>query len=566
MPVETGAEAFIELLNANGVDYIFLNPGTDTNSIQQAISKFKNMGKRTPEVILCLHESVAMAAAHGYFMISGKPQVVFVHTDVGIQQAGGAVHNAQRGRIGVVLCSGRAPSSIDSGKTNQVHWFQEQFDQASVVRGYVKWAWELRTNENIHEVVQRAFQVASSEPCGPVYLCLPQDLLTEKINSVRIPDAARYAAVSTPQADSELLEEAASILVKAENPLIITGNSGRNHRSAASLVTMAETIGARVIISPFRMNFPTTHYLVSGFETNQSIKDADVVLEIDLDVPYVPAQAKPGPNTKIIHIDIDAVKGNYPVWGFPADILIQADSNKVLPVLNQIVFKKLTPGHQARIVGRLKQLKSEHRKMKEAWQNMAVTASARKPISPEWLCHCLGKAIDEDTIVLGEAVTNRMSLYRQVERTVPGTFFLSGGSSLGWGLGAAIGAKLSSPDKTVVTLVGDGSFIFGCPTAAIWAASAFHAPFLCVILNNQRYNAPSLSPSRITDADNSSRKTELRVGIDIKPSPDYAAIARACFAYGQTVTDPDDVLPAIKTAIEQVRTGTPAVLDVKIES
>jgi acetolactate synthase-1/2/3 large subunit len=111
--------------------------------------------------------------------------------------------------------------------------------------------------------------------------------------------------------------------------------------------------------------------------------------------------------------------------------------------------------------------------------------------------------------------------------------------------------------------MGDGCFIFGCPTAAIWAASVFHAPFLCVILNNQRYNAPSLNPG--AGADNSSRKTELRVGIDIKPSPDYAAIARACFAYGQTVTDPADVLPSIKTALEYVRKGTPAVLDVKIE-
>jgi acetolactate synthase I/II/III large subunit len=566
MPVETGAEAFIELLNANGVDYIFLNPGTDTNSIQQAISKFKNMGKRTPEAILCLHESVAMAAAHGYFMISGKPQVVIVHTDVGIQQAGGAVHNAQRGRIGVVLCSGRAPSSIDSGKTNQVHWFQEQFDQAGVVRGYVKWAWELRTNDNIHDVVHRAFQVASSEPCGPVYLCLPQDLLTEKISDVRIPDVNRYAAASTPQADNALLKKAASMLVAAKNPLIITGNSGRNPQSVTPLVSLAESIGARLIISPFRMNFPTTHYLVSGFESSQSIKDADVVLEIDLDVPYIPAQAKPGPNTKIIHIDIDAVKENYPVWGFPADILIQADSSKALPALNQIITEKTTSEHQSRIAGRLKQLKSEHRKMKEAWQNMAVTASARKPISPEWLCHCLGKAIDEDTIVLGEAVTNRLSLYRQVERTVPGTFFLSGGSSLGWGLGAALGAKLASPDKTLVSLVGDGSFVFGCPTAAIWAASIFHAPFLCIILNNERYNAPSLNPSPSAGADNTSRKTELRVGIDIKPSPDYAAIARACFAYGQTVTDPTEILPAIKTALEQVRGGTTAVLDVKIES
>jgi acetolactate synthase-1/2/3 large subunit len=565
IPVNTGAEAFLELLNANGVDYMFLNPGTDTTSVQQAVSKFKQLGKRTPEVILCLHESVAMAAAHGHFMVSGKPQVVFVHTDVGLQQVGGALHNAQRGRIGVILCSGRAPSSINNGKTNQVHWFQEQFDQAGVVRGYVKWAWELRTNDNIHDVVQRAFQVASSEPCGPVYLCLPQDLLTEKINGVRIPAVTRHAPVSSPQADNTLLEEAASMLVEAENPIIITGHSGRNPQSVASLVTLAETIGARVIISPFRMNFPTTHYLVAGFETSQSIKDADVVLEIDLDVPYIPAQAKPGPNTKIIHIDFDALKDNFPVWGFPADILIQADSSKVLPALNQLISKKLTPEHQARIEGRLKQLKSEYQKMKEAWRDLAMTGSKRKPISPEWLCHCLGKAIDENTIVLGEAVTNRISLYRQVERTRPGTFFLSGGSSLGWGLGAALGAKLASPDKTVVTLVGDGSFIFGCPTAAIWAASVFHAPFLCVILNNQRYNAPSLNLRGSAGEENFVRKTELRVGIDIKPSPDYASIARACFAYGQTVTDPSDIEPAIKTALNHVREGTPAILDVKID-
>ena len=146
IPVSNGSEAFLELLNANGVDYIFLNPGTDTFPIQEAVCKFKALGKRTPEVILSLHESVAMAAAHGYFMITGKPQVVFVHADLGPQQVGGALHNAQRGRIGVVLCSGRVPSNIEKRRMNQFHWLQEQFDQAGVVRGYVKWEYELRSN------------------------------------------------------------------------------------------------------------------------------------------------------------------------------------------------------------------------------------------------------------------------------------------------------------------------------------------------------------------------------------------------------------------------------------
>mgnify|MGYP001597099926 FL=1 len=126
MPVDTGAEAFLELLNHNGVDYIFLNPGSDTVFIQEALSKFKAQGKRAPEVVLCLHESVAMSAAHGHFLVSRKPQVVLVHVDVGTQQVGGALHNAQRGRVGIIFCAGRSPSIFEGerkgGRTRSVMW------------------------------------------------------------------------------------------------------------------------------------------------------------------------------------------------------------------------------------------------------------------------------------------------------------------------------------------------------------------------------------------------------------------------------------------------------------
>ncbi len=204
--------------------------------------------------------------------------------------------------------------------------------------------------------------------------------------------------------------------------------------------------------------------------------------------------------------------------------------------------------------------------MLEKWKNLAQTKATQKPISPEWLCHCLDEVIDESTIVLDEAVTNRASLLRQIHRTQPGTFFQSGGSSLGWGLGAAIGTKLARPDKTVVTIVGDGSFIFGCPTAALWAASTYKAPFMCVILNNMQYTAPKISLRRALGPTCYSEKTGRWEGIDIKPSPDYAAIARACSAYGQTVEDPTDLKSAFRTALNQVRSGKPAVLDIKIEA
>jgi acetolactate synthase-1/2/3 large subunit len=196
---------------------------------------------------------------------------------------------------------------------------------------------------------------------------------------------------------------------------------------------------------------------------------------------------------------------------------------------------------------------------------MADDGARQKPISPDWLCHSLDEILEDNAIVLGEVVTNAAALWRQLRRTRPGTYFQSGGSNLGWGLGAALGARLASPDKTVVLLAGDGSFVFGCPTAALWAASTCGAPFLCIILNNMQYTAPKLAVKKSFGEASYSVKTGNWVGTEIRPSPDYAATARACLAYGQTVEEPADVKPAIKAALEQVRGGRPAVLDVRIK-
>ena len=569
MPVNEGAEAFVQLLSANGVDYIFLNPGSDTFPIQEALSKFKAMGKRTPEVILTLHESAGMAAAHGYFMVSRHPQVVLVHVDLGTQNVGGALHNAQRGRIAVILCAGRSPLTFDGdkrgGRSHYLHWLTEQFDQAGIVRNYVKWDYELRSNDNIHHVVQRAFQISSTEPCGPVYLSLPREVLMEKIDEVRILPAARYAAPSTPQADTSLLAKVAGMLIDAEAPLIIAGDSGRHPQSVASLVELAETLSARVITSQLMMNFPTTHPLCGGFDTNPYLKDADVILMVDTDVPYIPAQTRPKPGAKLIHIDIDPVKQNMPMWSFPADVLIGADSSKALPVLSEMIRERITPEQQAHFEVRFRQLQGEHEKLRAEWRALAMSKAEQKPIFPEWLCYCIDEVVDENTLILNEAVTNELAVAHQIRRTKPGTLFGPGGSSLGWGLGAALGAKLAAPDKTVVTLVGNGSFMFGCPAAALWAADKYHAPFLCIIFDNELYNAPKMALRRAYGEESFSEKTGLWVGMDITPSPNYALIAQACHAYGQTVEDPSALKSALRNALDKVRRGKSVVLDVKVD-
>jgi acetolactate synthase I/II/III large subunit len=563
VPVNEGAEAFVELLNANGVEYIFLNPGTGSSAIQEALVKFKVQGKRTPSVILCLHEYVGMAAAHGHFMISGKPQVVLVHEAMGTQQAGGALYNADRCRIGVVFCATRVPRSK---RLASLHWLEERFDQASVVREYVKWYYELRTNENMHEVVQRAFQVASTEPCGPVYLSLPADLLTEKMDNLLIPEVARYNTVVTPQADAASLARTASILNDAKNPLIITGYAGRNHKTVTLLIELAEILGARVITTQRHLNFPTTHPLYSGFSPEPFLKDADATLIIDMDIPYVPAIAKPPPGSRIIHIDIDPVKPRIPFWHFPVDEFIQADSGKAIPILIELIRQGLTMEQKSRIQTRFGKIQKEHQQLLDNWHKLAMAQTSIKPISPEWLCHCINEAIDQDTIVIEEAVTSRLSTLRQLQRTKPGTFFTSEAASLGWSLGAALGVKLARPESTVVSLIGDGGFNFGCPTAVLWAASTFQIPFLCVIFNNKQYHVSKSAIMRHYGPGSFSQTTGSWIGVDIKPSPDYAAISRACHCYGQTVESPSDVLPALKIALEQVHNGKTAVLDIIIEN
>jgi acetolactate synthase-1/2/3 large subunit len=567
IPVDEGAEAFVELLNANSVEYIFLNPGTDTFPIQEALSKLKALGKRTPKVILCLHESVAMAAAHGYFAVTGRPQVVLVHVDSGTQQVGGALHNAQRGRIGVIFCAGRAPSTIDQNvrgeRSTGIHWIQEQFDQAGIVRGYVKWEYELRSNASIHQVMQRAFQVATTEPCGPVYLTLPRELLMEKIKSVTIPDVARHAAAVTPQADATKLAEIADTLLQAESPLIISGDTGRHPEAVASLVEIAETLGARVMPDMVRMNFPDTHPLCSSGFGQPYFKDADVILLIDKDIPYAPNQTKLRPDAKIIHISIDPIKQDIPLWVFPGDMFIQADSSKVLPALNELIHKKITPEQKASFQARFKQIQRENEKTRDSQRASAVAKAEQKPISPLWVGHCLSEVVDEDTIIVHE-----MAFASEIRRTKPATLFSSGGSSLGFGLGGALGVKLASPDRTVVSLMGDGCFVFGCPIAALWAANVYHAPFLSVIFNNQQYHAPR-GVAGIRGAygkESYSEKTGVWEGIDILPSPEYALVARACGAWGQKVEDPSELLPTLKKGLDQVRRGKPAVIDVRLES
>src|SRR5689334_8240679 len=233
-PARTGAEAILQLLVASGVEYVFLNPGTDTAPIQEALVALSADGERVPTLVPCLYENVAMAAAHGYFLVTHKPQLVVVHVDVGTQNLGGNVHDAMRGQGGVVILAGRAPYTVDGvlpgSRDRPIQWQQDVTDQIGIVRSYVKWSHELGRVDTLHQLVPRAVQIAASEPCGPVYMTAAREILMQPPanNQVDLSVANRARPLVTSAGDPEALEQLAEWLAEAEAPVAIAGNFGRH--------------------------------------------------------------------------------------------------------------------------------------------------------------------------------------------------------------------------------------------------------------------------------------------------------------------------------------------------
>jgi acetolactate synthase-1/2/3 large subunit len=565
-PARTGAEAILQLLVASGVDYVFLNPGTDTAPIQEALVALNADGERVPTLVPCLYENVAMAAAHGYFLVTHKPQLVVVHVDVGTQNLGGNVHDAMRGQAGVVVLAGRAPYTVDGAlpgsRDRAIQWQQDVTDQIGIVRSYVKWAHELGRVDTLHQLVPRAFQMAASEPWGPVYMTAAREILMQPPadSSVDLSVAHRARPLVTSAGDPHALDQLAEWLVDAEAPLAITGNLGRHPEAVDRLVTLAETLGMRLVDTRGPLNVPADHPLGID-DANSAIAEADVLLLLDVDVPWIPRHVRPAAQAKIAQLDIDPLKETMALWGFPVDLPIQADSSKALVGLQAAVVAQANPSRRERWAARRERYAAAHAAHRQVLQASLSELRARRPIAGEWVGAALAERLPADAIVLDETVTSAEAVRRFLGRQLPGTILSAGAPGLGWALGAGVGVRLAAQDRTVVALVGDGSFVFGSPVAALWAAQQAAAPFLTIVLNNGGYNASKM-PVLGLFPDGASQRANAFPGVRFSTPPDYAALARSCHAYGERVEDPTDLPSAIGRGLAAVGAGQAAVLDV----
>lgn len=556
--VATCAEEILVLLRAHGVDVLFLNPGTDSAPLQEAIAALSARSVEIPRVITCSYESVALAAAHGYWQMTRRAQAVVVHVDVGTQNLGAMVHNVLRDRAGVLVLAGKTPYGIDAdavgGRSNEIHWHQDVPDQAGIVRSYARWTAELTRRQDVPLVIGRALQVAQGGRAGLAYLMLPRDVLMEAPSAPVRRRIRGFARPTRPAAEPAALADLARRLSSARRPLVITSRIGRSPDGTAALGRLAD-LAIPVAGRPEAVNLPTEHPMrVRPSATSSLIADADLIVILDSDVPWIPRVVMPAPDATVIQIDPDPVKADMPLWGFPVDVAITADGAVAAAQLAEALDALGT--HSAeQIAARRGWIESAKIDISDAG-----AASSGAPRVGD-VVTALNELLADDDIVVAEAVSNDMALLDGLRRSKPGTLCTPGGPGLGWALGASVGIKLARPSARVVAVVGDGAFMFGVPTAALCLANEASAPFLAVVLNNNGYRA-SRTPVRDLYPDGAASAAGDVPGTRFSRPPDFAELGRACGAHGERVVDRADLRDALTRALAQVTSGRSAIVDV----
>lgn len=565
----TGSSLFLDALAEAGVTHLFANLGSDHPGLVEAIAQANATGREVPRLITCPTEMVALSAAHGFAQVSGKAQAVVVHVECGTQSLAGAVHNAAKGRIPVLIFAGASPFSQHGearGSRNEfIQWIQDVFDQRGLIRGYVKYDNEFRSADTIREVTHRALRFAYSDPKGPVYLMGSREVL-EATGCASPRQPACWRGIAPSALSPEAVEAIASDLLDARRPLVVTSYLGRRTESVRELVKLCEQLGIGVLESvPSYVNFPHDHELYVGNRWNSSTQDevlaeADVVLVIDSDVPWIPQFNRPHRDAAVHHIDVDPLKCQMPLSAIAARQAYQADATTALRQLNSWLESR--EARRDLVTERRAWYAAVHRRRRAALD--ALESADVTVITPELLTSRLWAALGPDALVLNEGISNYATIWDHLRVTEPGSLFTSGGGSLGWNGGAAIGAKLACPERTVVALTGDGSYMMSLPSSVHWMARRYSTPFLQIIYNNGGWKSPKLSMLAIHPDGYASKADDI--GVAFAQPPDYAGIAAASGgAFGRVVTRMEEIDLALEEGLHAVRVeGRAAVVDVHL--
>jgi acetolactate synthase-1/2/3 large subunit len=557
MPAESVAEAYLALLAERGIEYLFANAGTDFAPIVEAYAKAAHTGLATPKPLIATHENVAISMAHGYAIASGKVPAVMVHVSVGTANALCGVFNAARENVPILFTAGRSPlteEGVFGARDTYIHWAQEMFDQAGMLREIVKWDYELRNGTQLETVIDRALSLATSAPEGPVYLSLPREVLGEPINGLQYDSPSRRTAVSSPGADEAAVDAAAAFLAKAKRPVIITASAGRDPAAVAALAEFAARFAIPVVEHRQRhLSLSADHPCHLGYDPTPFVKEADTIVVIESDVPWVPSRVQPPAECRVIHLGVDPLYARYPIRGFPCDVAIAGAPRLVLPKLGAALKVSETE-----IAARRDALAERSAAQRADWRKQRDEMAAQTPIHPSWVSHCLSEVRADTSILVNEYTL----LNEHCPSTAPGSYYGSSpAAGLGWGAGAALGVKLAKPDHQVIAILGDGSYIFSNPVAVHHAATMHRLPVLTIVINNAMWGAVRRATLGMYP-DGEAAKSNKPPFIDLDDLPAFETVCQASGGYGERVEDPKELPGALKRALEAVDRGQQALVNV----
>ena len=552
-----------------GIEYLFCNLGTDHAPLIEEMAHWREQGRAFPKLILCPHENTAVHMAGGYAVATGRGQAVLVHVDAGTANAAMGLHNLCRTRIPVLLIAGRAPmSTFDSatgGRDTYVHFIQEPFDQGSVVRPYVKWEYNLTWPSMAHEVISRAGAVMQSDPTGPVYLTLPREVLAAPVDaqSIGAYGHQNHLPVKAQGADANAIAQIAAKLMASENPMLVTAYAGRNHAAPALIEKLAMLCGMRVCeFNSIYLNIRRNSPFFAGYNPAAFTEQADFGLMVDVDVPWIPKTTRVNPNAYWAQLDVDAIKRDIPMWGFPLNARIEGDSVRLLTQLIECIEQTATPAFKAMASQRSLIIQAEHEKNQQKAAAMAQEPGKVNAINPHFLCAAIGRQIRSEDVVLNEAIRNTMAVFEQIPREIPGTLMGLSGGGLGFSAGTALGIKLAQTQSRVIHFVGDGSFYFSNPSSVYAVAHQYDLPILTVLLDNGGWSAVKESTLRMYPKGEA--KSTNQFASDLGYGTDFAAIAEAAGAHGERLVDPSQTEAAIARCLAALDAGQSALLHVRI--
>lgn len=551
--VDEGNDILLSAIAANGVKKIFFCGGTDNFHFMESVAKFKAQGRATPDIVTVTYEATSVYMAMGYFQWTRKPQLVVLHVNCGTINAGASYDDAWIGNAGIVVMAGRSANSTKQelpGYRTSVQYRQESYNYADLVKAYCKWYYEIKEVENAALIMNRAFSVAASEPCGLSYVTYPREVACAPITSGLVYSAADFAPATGSQGDPAALRQAAQLLVQAQNPLVIVKGMGRHPEAVASLVALAEKLSLSIVSTDTFMNFPKTHWANSSAD----LAKRDVILIID--DPTAFEENDPPHTVKIISMDDDPMQLKYPLTGQPTHLPVTCNSALALPVLNQMCDEFITAERKTAFADRKTALQAAYKTAQDAKAAAIAVAKTAFPLSRTWIMECINQVMDENTVITWDIG----GIGSVGDKTPPGHVFTGSSPTLGGAWPRAIGIKLAAPQKTVISCEGDGSTIFSGPTSCLMASAMYNAPTLHIISNNNKYLAVESGLSRYGGANSYAAKDGYN-GSSLKPSPNFAMIAQAVGAYGEKVTDPAQMQAALQRALNAVKGGQTAVLD-----